>query len=125
MLLEGADCHRDFFTGVLGVVACRRLPSVPCRMLGIERRRPAGQRTLGMMWAQQSQQEIGGKSPGQREAFEGDGRAVRLRMARIRPGWRGSFRRPGCASAPPLVVVGRTSVCDFRTLPILSSAWPC
>ncbi|TXG85809.1 MAG: type IV pilus modification protein PilV [Rhodocyclaceae bacterium] len=117
MLLEALIAIVIFSLGVLGVVGMQA--SAVSTVQDAKYRTDAGllaNELLGMMWAQQSQQEIGGKSPGQRlrEAFEGDGSGGVTDGAQY-TAWlaRVASTLPGVAAAPPLVVVGRTSVCDF------------
>jgi len=117
MLLEALIAIVIFSLGVLGVVGMQA--SAVSTVQDAKYRTDAGllaNELLGMMWAQQSQQEIGGKSPGQRlrEAFEGDGAGGTTDGAQY-TAWlaRVASTLPGVAAAPPLVVVGRASVCDF------------
>ena len=118
MLLEALIAIVIFSLGVLGVVGMQA--SAVSTVQDAKYRTDAGllaNELLGMMWAQQSQQEIGGKSPGQRlrEAFEGDGASGTVTDGAQYTAWlaRVASTLPGVASAPPLVVVGRASVCDF------------
>ncbi|MCK6406426.1 MAG: type IV pilus modification protein PilV [Rhodocyclaceae bacterium] len=118
MLLEALVAIVIFSLGVLGVVGMQA--SAVSTVQDAKYRTDAGllaNELLGLMWAQQSQQEIGGKSPGQRlrEAFEGDGASGVVTDGAQYTAWLAKVTStlPGVASAPPLVVVARTSVCDF------------
>lgn len=118
MLLEALIAIVIFSLGVLGVVGMQA--SAVSTVQDAKYRTDAGllvNELLGMMWAQQTQQEIGGKSPGQRlrEAFEGDGASGAVVDGAQYTAWLAKVTStlPGVGTAPPLVVVGRASICDF------------
>lgn len=120
MLLEALIAILIFSLGILGVVGLQA--SAISSVHDAKFRTDAGllaNELIGQMWAQHTHLEVGGVTPGQRlrTAFEGDGDSAGGPVtdgARF-TAWKTRVNDilPGVAGAPPTVVIGRASVCDF------------